>query len=470
MVSSEAVPFSKSGGLADVVGSLSLSLKKAKNDTRIIVPAYGTPADLAGDFVASFDVQFPGRTENVQIRMQRRRWVRYYFLCHPWFCSRKGIYGDTSFTPYADNFKRFSLLCKASLELCKVLKWKPDIIHCHDWATGLVPYFIRFAGSFFATTKVVFTIHNLAYKGSFPPLEWLQCGERPSEKCFADGRVNMMRTALEYSDYITTVSPTYASEIQMQSNGCGMESILVRRKKYFKGIVNGIDVREWNPMKDKLIHRRFNPDNLRGKARLKRDVQKKFNLPVEPSVPLFAMISRLASQKGFDVLLSVLESILRNNRLQFVIIGTGDSSLERSLTEMGERNANLSVNIIFSNEAAHLVEAGADFFLMPSRYEPCGLNQLYSLRYGTIPIVHKTGGLADTVVDIDEYPKKGTGLVFEDLTPETIAAEVARAAELYNNPDFEKTVRRAMLQDFSWESSAEEYLKVYAHLTGKREE
>jgi len=467
MISSEAVPFSKSGGLADVVGALTPVLKKGGNDARIFVPAYNTPVENAGEAVCSFSVPMLEREEKVEIRAKKEKGTTYLFLCHPYFNERKGIYGDTSFEPYADNFERFSLFCKAAILMCKELKWKPDILHCHDWTSGLLPYFLRSAGPFFADTKTVFTIHNLAYQGTFSRMDWLLCGERPDEKCFWDGRVNMLRTGLIYSDYITTVSPTYAQEIQTTAQGCGMEDILVARRKYLKGIVNGIDTKDWSPSKDALIPYHFTMSNLKGKAKLKAEIQKQFNLPAAPDVPIFAMISRLASQKGFDALLPVLENLVREERLQFVIIGTGDASLENGLKEMASRNDNLSVNIMFSNKAAHLVEAGSDFFLMPSRYEPCGLNQLYSLRYGTIPIARRTGGLADTIVDVDEHPQDGTGLLFDDLTPEEIVRNVRRAVELYNRPGFDRIIKRAMDQDFSWETSAEEYMTVYRKLQKK---
>ena len=468
MISSEAVPFAKSGGLADVVGALTPVLKKAGHDARIVMPAYNTkPAD-AGEEVCSFEVPMLGRSEKVEIRAKKEKGTVYYFVCHPYFCERKGIYGDTSFEPYSDNFERFSMFCKASIIMCREMGWKPDVFHCHDWTAGLVPYFLDREGAFFKDCKSVFTIHNLAYQGTFSRMDWLLCAERPNEKCFRDGRVNMLQTGLVFSDFITTVSPTYAKEIQTSQQGCGLEDILIKRKKYLKGIVNGIDINDWSPQKDALIPYHFTMKNLSGKAKLKAEIQKEFNLPIAPKVPVFAMISRLASQKGFDALLPVLDRILKENRLQFVIVGTGDSYLEKNLLEIAKFNENLSVNIMFSNKAAHLIEAGSDFFLMPSRYEPCGLNQLYSLRYGTIPIARRTGGLADTIIDIGEFPREGTGLLFDNLTSDEIERQVKRAVELYNRPDFGNMIYRAMNQDFSWESSAEEYLGVYKKITAKK--
>ena len=260
-------------------------------------------------------------------------------------------------------------------------------------------------------------------------------------------------------------------EIQTPEQGCGLDHILVKRRNKLKGIVNGIDTDEWNPQKDKLVPHHFSSRNMAGKAKLKKEIQQSLGLPVRADVPLFAMISRLAAQKGFDTVLNCLECILNEQDVQFVIIGTGDSNLENRLKELGERHENLSVNILFSNKLAHLVEAGSDFFLMPSRYEPCGLNQLYSLRYGTIPIAHRTGGLADTIVDVDKFPKEGTGLLFDNLSEYEIVNHIHRAVELYRRTEgvdaFDKIRERAMAQDFSWSASADEYIAVYNKLTNR---
>lgn len=472
MISSEAVPFSKSGGLADVVGALTPALIEAGNDARIIVPSYNTKFEDSGDFVCPLEIEMLDGLEHVEIRQKMVGKTIYYFVCHTVFNDRIGIYGDTSFTPYSDNFFRFALLCKASLQLCETLGWKPDILHCHDWTAGLAPYFLKVnRGQFFMGTETVFTIHNLAYQGTFPRMDFLFANVKPDEQLFSNGQVNMLQAGLVFSDYITTVSPTYAKEIQTPEQGCGLDGILVRRKSKLKGIVNGIDVNEWNPQKDELIPHHFSIKKMEGKAKLKKEIQTQFGLPVRDDVPLFAMISRLAAQKGFDTVIACLERILSDMDVQFIIIGTGDKTLENALKDMAQRHENLSVSILFSNKAAHLVEAGSDFFLMPSRYEPCGLNQLYSLRYGTIPIAHRTGGLADTIIDVDEYPKEGTGLLFDDLTPDEIYKHIRRATELYHrtegNDTMEKIRARAMDQDFSWSSSADEYINVYRKLIEK---
>lgn len=476
MVTSEAVPFSKSGGLADVVGALSNALnttKKTKGrerqDARIVVPSYNTAVEDSGAPVCEFEVPMLASSEKVEVRSRTVDATTYYFVCNPKFNGRLGIYGDTSFQPYNDNFERFTILCKATLILCETIGWKPDVIHCHDWTTGLLPYFLKQRNSqFFMGTRTVFTIHNLAYQGTFPRMDFLLADSKPNSCMFTDGQVNMLKTGLVYADFITTVSPTYAKEIQTKDQGCGLDETLTKRRSRLKGITNGIDTNEWNPQKDALIPHHFSVGRMTGKAKLKALVQQQFGLEERPDVPLFAMISRLASQKGFDVLLQVLDEMLDGMDIQFVIVGTGDSQIETQLLEAKKRHDNLSVNILFSNKAAHLIEAGSDFFLMPSRYEPCGLNQLYSLRYGTIPIAHRTGGLADTIIDVDEYPDKGTGLLFDDLTPGEIRKHVARAVELYARKEgkgcMENIRRRAMEQDFSWDASAEEYLRLYERL------
>ncbi len=473
MISSEAVPFSKSGGLADVVGALTPALIESGHDARIIVPSYNTKLEDSGDLVCPLEIEMLNGPEHVEIRQKKVGKSIYYFVCHKVFNERLGIYGNTSFTPYSDNFFRFALLSKASLQLCVAIGWKPDILHCHDWTAGLVPYFLKVnRDQFFMGTETVFTIHNLAYQGTFPRMDFLYANVKPDESLFSNGQVNMLQSGLIFSDYITTVSPTYAKEIQTPEQGCGLDGILTKRKSKLKGIVNGIDVNEWNPQKDALIPHHFSIAKMEGKAKLKKEIQTQLGLPVRADVPLFAMISRLAAQKGFDTVLACLDRILTEQDVQFVIVGTGDSALENGLKELAAKHENLSVNILFSNKVAHLVEAGSDFFLMPSRYEPCGLNQLYSLRYGTIPIAHRTGGLADTIIDVDEYPTEGTGLLFDDLTPDEIVKHIRRATELYHREEgsdtMEKIRTRAMDQDFSWSSSADEYIKVYKKLIDKR--
>ncbi len=474
MVTSETVPFSKSGGLADVVGALSSALSKLKNNVCILMPAYKF-IDLKGFSkpIASFEIKINNKMENVEVIEKNLNGVRYLALVHPYFSQRSGIYGDNSFTPYADNFARYMLLAKAALPLCKELNFKADIVHAHDWTVGFIPYLLKQSkDEFFSKTKSVFTIHNLAYQGIYSKFDALSANIPLDEKMFTysgiDKQVNMLKTGIEFSDFITTVSPTYAKEIQSSELGCNLEEVLRERSENLFGIINGIDYDEWNPESDENFSSHYNFEDLSGKEKLKTEVQKEFGLEVNPDIPLFSMISRLAEQKGFFELLfegdtCALETIVKNNRVQFIIIGTGDQRIVDKLNELDKIYDNLSVNILFSNKAAHRVEGASDFFLMPSRYEPCGLNQLYSLRYGTLPIARRTGGLADTIVDIEEEPKKGTGFLFSDIKSRAIIKESEKAISLYykDKAQIEKMKKRSMQTDFTWDKSAKQYIEIY---------
>lgn len=479
MVSSEAVPFAKSGGLADVVGALSDALAGSGADVRVLLPGYGS-MDLSGFSapVRTLEVALHGSIEIVEIREQRLGQVRFYVACHSWYTDRKGIYGDTSFAPYGDNFVRFLLQSKLIHPFCKALKWMPDVIHCHDWTAGFVPYLVKTDESpAFAKTKTMFTIHNLAYQGDFPRLDVLMADVPPDQRMFVgEGphkRVNMLKTGIEFADVVTTVSPTYAKEIQQPEYGCGLHSLLQAKKDNLYGIINGIDYKEWNPATDIHFNEHFTADDQNGKAELKAAVQQEFGLPVNPNVPLVSMISRIAEQKGFNELLEgspcALEILLEEMPLQMLIIGTGDKRMEEKLQILGDVHSNLSVNIIFSDRAAHRVEAASDFFLMPSRYEPCGLNQLYSLRYGTLPIARRTGGLADSIIDLGDDPDNGTGILFDDASGAAIVASMRRAMHWWDKGFNElATIRkRAMKSDFTWTRSAKAYLDIYKNMTKK---
>ncbi len=468
MISSEAVPYSKSGGLGDVASSLSFALGELSHDVRLVIPNYGSTDDSQfTPLPFSSEVKIGGKTEQVNFKELVFDQVKIYLVDHPWFSERQGIYGDSAYAPYNDNLVRYTLLTKGAIELCKGLKWTPQIFHGHDWTSGFLPQLVKKEG--FKESKVVFTIHNLAYQGVFPRLDLL-LADIEVEPTFFEGsgqgkRVNMMQAALEGADIITTVSPSYAKEIQDEEYGCGLEGLLRRRSKELFGILNGIDTTEWDPQTDPLLKHHFSADDMGGKALLKRELQERFNLSVADNVPLFSMITRITEQKGFVELLqgspSTLEQIVGDLPLQFLIIGTGNRDMEEELKAIGELHPNLSVNLIFSNEAAHLAEAGSDFFLMPSRYEPCGLNQMYSLRYGTIPIARRTGGLRDSIVDISE--EGGTGILFDELSMGEIYGAVERAVNLYNS-DYEglEIIRkRGMGVDFSWLNSAQEYVRIY---------
>lgn len=471
MVSSEAVPFSKSGGLADVASSLSIALAALENDVRLVIPSYGITDDTSFiDMPHRSEISLGRKTVTVRFKQLEYQGITVYLVDHPWFSERRGIYGDTSFTPYPDNLIRYTLFSKAALALCKELEWIPEILHCHDWTAGFTPALAQQdEDQSFKKTKSVFTIHNLAYQGEFPRMDLLLADMDLNPRMFSGSgihkRANMLKTGIETADLITTVSPTYAKEIQSEEQGCALESLLLSRSKHLYGILNGIDTEEWNPATDRLLDLHFTAEDLQNKKKLKKNMQERFRLPVDDSVPVISMISRIADQKGFVELCQgspcALEQMLTDLPVQVLIIGTGDKAIEEKLTTLDELHDNLSVNLIFNNEAAHLVEAGSDFFLMPSRYEPCGLNQMYSLRYGTIPIARRTGGLADSIIDIEE--PDGTGILFEDISGNAIFTASLRAVTLYHeNASQISTIRkRGMAVDFSWINSAEDYIKVY---------
>ncbi|NCB01870.1 MAG: glycogen synthase [Spirochaetia bacterium] len=469
MISSEAVPFSKSGGLADVASSLSIALSELNNDVRLIIPNYGiTDSSSFTRLGTSLEIPLAGKIEQVDILFKKMKEVSVYLIDHPFFSERKGIYGNTSFTPYPDNLLRYTLMSKVALALPMVINWIPQILHCHDWTTGFIPYMAKQDKQYIHTTTV-FTIHNLAYQGEYPRLDMLLSDMKiDSSMLFnnsIDSRVNMLKTGLVHADIITTVSPTYAKEIQGEEQGCHLDLLLKNKSNRLFGILNGIDLDEWNPETDGLLDYHFSPLHMENKAVLKEQIQKRFNLPIKADVPIISMISRIAEQKGFYELTqgspSPLEQMITELNVQVIIIGTGDRDLEDKLIALSQLHENLSVNLIFSNEAAHLVEAGSDFFLMPSRYEPCGLNQMYSMRYGTIVIARKTGGLADSIIDVQE--SNGTGFLFNEISGSAMFESVQRAVSLYyeDRQELEAIRKRGMEVDFSWTNSALEYMKVY---------
>ena len=463
MVTSEAVPFSKSGGLADVAGALSSSLSSLGHNVTVFMPFYSFIRKDGWKKAVSYQIPMLSKNERVVVYEKEVDGVTYAGLEHPYFSERKGIYGDTSFTPYADNCPRFMAFSKAAVLYILARGLKTDIVHCHDWTTGFVPHYLRY---FKAPGKCVYTIHNLEYQGVFPLLDAVLSSSVVPEEAKRKGNINMMALALSTAEKITTVSPSYAKEILTSQYGGGLEDILKQRESDTLGILNGIDSTEWNPATDTLIPAVFSKDRMDGKKICKRDIQKEFHLEERDDVPLVAMISRLASQKGFDSLLlegdeCALERILKKN-VQVALIGTGDSRYISRLSSLMVDYPNLSVKIVFSQELSHRLEAGADFFLMPSVYEPCGLNQMYSLAYGTVPIVHATGGLRDTIRDGEN------GISFITLSPDDIVEAVGRALELYSDREkFDAVRREGMSEDNSWKVSAGKYEKLYTELTAK---
>lgn len=441
---SEVVPFAKTGGLADVTGALPLVLEKLGVEAIVIMPRYKQAHNLISGPYATIG-------KNVKV----------YFIENDAYFGRDWLYGDKS-GDYKDNLARFSYYCKKTLSLLKELDFHPDIIHCHDWQSALIPVYLKTnlkEDNFYKKIKTVFTIHNLGYQGLFPkeeyPILGLEAKYFNPEALEFYGRINLLKAGIVFSDIISTVSPTYSKEIQGKQFGFGLEGVLKLRAQQLFGILNGIDYSIWDPQTDKIISSNYSASDLSGKEKDKQDLQKICNLPQEKGLPLFGIVSRLAEQKGFDLLEQGIEAICKMP-LQLVILGTGDQKYHRLLERAAKKYPNtLSLHLKFDDSLAHKIYAGCDVFLMPSKYEPCGLGQLISLRYGTIPLVFKTGGLSDTV-------NHSNGFVFERYNKEDLLAKVKEALGAYSNKKlWSGLMKNAFSCDFSWESSAKEYLKLY---------
>ncbi|HUZ18503.1 MAG TPA: glycogen/starch synthase [Spirochaetia bacterium] len=481
MVSSEAVPFAKSGGLADVVSALSISLAEKGVDVRILLPSYGSAAreEVRASSEITVPIGIASETMRVSETSLPRSSVPVYLLESRSLYGREGIYGDSSNVAFADNVRRFTALNRASFEVCRSLEWLPDIFHVHDWPTALLPQYLKTkeaAGAFHSSASVL-TIHNIGYQGTFSKqdlyytnLKWADLREEGESAT----TINFLRSGLRAADRLTTVSPTYATEIQSAGLGFHLEQQLQARSKDLLGILNGIDYVEWNPEADPLVPGHFSEVDLSGKKVNKRALQELCGFPADPSIPIIGIVSRLVDQKGFMELLSPgigsLPQICRDMVVQVVVLGTGEPWCEQELTRLDKVLPNLRAFIGFDNKKAHLIEAGSDFFLMPSRYEPCGLNQMYSLRYATLPIVRRTGGLADTVEQYNQETGDGTGFLFDDLTPRSIYDVTGWAVWAWYNrkAHIEAMRRRAMQKRFSWDSSADQYLEVYDQAAASR--
>ncbi|TFG80426.1 MAG: glycogen synthase GlgA, partial [Spirochaetales bacterium] len=476
MVTSEATPFAKSGGLADAVSALARALRRAGHDVRIVLPRYYS-IDHSGfkALPGPLDVSMGPIVERGQVfeGVLSSSDVPVYFIDHEGFFGREGLYGSKHESDFADNPRRFAFFSRAAFQLCRMLDWIPDILHAHDWPTALVPVYRRFdgAGSEFSATATVLTIHNLGYQGIYPKqtfpffgLAWELFHGAGFEYYDA---VNLLKAGITCADHLSTVSPTYAREIQTPDQGHTLDGLLRRRSANLEGILNGADLDEWNPETDAYIPAVYSRDDLAGKAACKVALQREFGLPEDPSKPLIGMVSRLVDQKGVGELFGPdfgsATAICRDMDLQFALLGSGDPWCEAEVESLSSRLPNFKARIGYSERIAHLVEAGADFFMMPSRYEPCGLNQMYSLRYGTLPIVHRTGGLADTVSNYNQQTGAGTGFMFDQLTPRSIYDTTGWAIwAWYNKKDHIDAMRqRAMGQEFSWDSSAREYSALY---------
>ena len=468
-VTSEAHPFIKTGGLADVSGSLPKALAELSQDVCLILPKY---RDLKIQGLPRFLCSL--KVDNCLVNLLETQIpetnVRVLLVDYPEFFDYPGNpYLDETGQDRANNAERFTLFCKIAVEVAmdrSYQNWKADIVHCNDWQTGLVPALLSLEKKRPAT---LFTIHNMAYQGIFPATQ-VNSLNLPSKLWNAEGlefyeQLSFLKGGLVYADHITTVSPTYALEIQTSEFGCGLEGLLSHRKKVLSGIINGIDSEHWNPATDNYLSENYQVDSIELKQHNKNALQQRLGLPVNNSVPLFGLISRLVAQKGIDLILDCLPEIL-TMPIQCVFLGAGDKIFEQQLQELAQQYPEkIAITLGYDESLAHLIEAGADIFLMPSRFEPCGLNQMYSQRYGTIPIVRKTGGLADTVVDSLPHTianKTATGIAFTEANTGSLLEAIKRSLMYYNFPDaWKKIQRNGMRKDFSWHQSAEQYLKLY---------
>lgn len=472
-VTSEAHPLAKTGGLGDVCGSLPPALQALGADMRLLLPAYPQAKRAAGALrpVAQIPLAFSDVPATLLEGVLPGSDVGLWLIDHPPAFAREGDpYMDESGVPWPDNAERFAVLCAAAIAIADetaALNWRPDIVHCHDWQTGLVPAVLALRDRRPAT---VFTIHNLAYQGLFPADTFARLGLPPALWSMQGlefyGQVSFIKGGIAAADQLTTVSPTYAREIQTPVFGAGLDGLLRLRADRLSGILNGVDTDTWNPATDAYLAQPYSADSLARKSANKSALQKQLQLPVAPERPVIGMIGRLVDQKGFDLVLDAWPQLARQGA-QLVVLGTGDSALEDAWRDMQRAYPEqLAAHIGYDEALAHRIEGGADIFLMPSRFEPCGLNQMYSLRYGTIPIVRRVGGLADTVVDASTQALAAgtaTGFAFDDETPRALAAAVTRALAAYaDKPRWRALALNGMRQDFSWNKSAREYLALYA--------
>ena len=469
IAASECVPFAKTGGLADVIGALPAALAHLGHKVTVFLPRYKqTRLDNPRKVISSITVPFDDRYRFCSVVDGGvRAGVQFYFIDYPPYFDRDALYG-TALGDYHDNAERFALFSRAVLESAKVLG-VPDVLHCHDWQTALVPILLKTLydqDPAFANVPCVFTIHNLGYQGLFPPeilpLLMLPWDLFTMSKMEFYGKVNFLKGAITSADYITTVSRRYSQEIQTAEYGFGLEGVLRARAGTVTGIVNGVDYGEWSPEGDPNIASPYSAENLDGKAQCKSDLLKQFGLAEDTQLPVIGMISRFVAQKGFDLVLQVADRLAREDLLM-AVLGSGEPEYEEMFRRLHKQYPRkFAVKIAYDNALAHKIEAGSDIFLMPSHYEPCGMNQIYSLRYGTVPIVRAVGGLDDTVEQFDPQTLKGTGFKFKPYTGEALLDTLQTALKVYGNQEAWQTLmRKGMAQDFSWPSSAREYVKVY---------
>jgi starch synthase len=479
LVASEGYPFAKTGGLADVVGALPRALIKLGCEIALVLPKYKSVSpekyrlkyEING---LAVPMGMGDMTADVLSTRLGDTQVKAYFIQCDRYFDRDGLYG-TPEGDYHDNAERFAFFCRSTLELLRALDWYPDVIHLNDWQTGLIPAYLKtlYADQkAYQKIKTLFTIHNMAYQGLFPkyvlPMTGLRWEEFKQEKLEFYDQVNYLKAGLVYSDAINTVSPTYAAEIKTDEFGQGLQGVLDIRAEDLSGILNGIDYDEWNPATDKEIPAQYTLKNNDRKTESKVKLLTELELEFKAQTPVIGLVSRLSDQKGLDLISEIIEPFLAMD-VQFVILGTGDIRYHEMLQTLQQRYPKkLAVNLKYDNRLAKLIYAGSDMFLMPSRFEPCGLGQMIAMKYGSIPLVRKTGGLSDTVENLSPEGKKGTGFVFENYQAQELLFIIRRAVEAFHQPKiWKELVQRAMTKDFSWDASAKQYLDLYGHIQRK---
>ncbi len=449
---SEVVPFAKTGGLADVCGSLPLALESSGHEIVVITPRYGSSG---------------GSVPSPVVRIGQN--IKVYFVEHKHYFGRDGgLYGDIH-GDYQDNLARFSFFSHQIFKILKDIHFKPDVIHCHDWHTALIPILLKTKyekDSFFKNVKSVLTIHNLAYQGVFPKNQYSTLGV-DGDLFHTQGlefynQINILKGGIIFADAITTVSPRYAQEIQTVELGCALEGVLKNRKEDIYGILNGLDYEAWNPQDDPSLIVPFSIHDLDNKARNKAILQDDFKIIVDPDRPLFGFVARLCHQKGVDLISEVISDIVRMGG-QLILTGTGEKKYHRMLEECAKDHPkHVGIHLKFEERIAHQIYAGSDFFLMPSVFEPCGLGQMIALHYGSVPIAYKTGGLADTISLYDSIHRTGNGFLFTNYTKSAFVKAIAEAFKVYKDKtQMRFLLSQAMRYRFSWEKSAKEYIRVY---------
>lgn len=478
---SEAVPFIKTGGLGEVVGALSAALKTAGHDVRLVLPKYrGMNRDIPSLTLLPFELKIPIGTGEIPVRVFEAVFsprFRAYLVDSPAHFDRDGVYGELGGREFPDNDLRFILLSHAVLKIAKAVGFRPDVVHTHDWQTGLVPVFLKTlyrSDPFFKPSSSVFSIHNIAYQGVFPKetlgaanLPW---SEFTAEKLEFYDRVNFLKAGLAYAHVISTVSPSYALETQREDFGVGLDGFLKRRAGDYFGILNGLDTAYWNPLRDPHLVRSYSAKKMIGRAACREDLQRNAGLELDTRAPVLGMVSRLDPQKGFDILLDILEDFIGEG-CQAVFLGMGSPVYQAALRTLQRKYpGRVSVTTEFNEPLAHKIYGGADLFLMPSRFEPCGLGQMIALRYGAVPVVTPTGGLKDTVIPVSSDGGDGVGFVADRVDTWAYRSALQRAVRLFREqPDaWRALVQRGMALSFDWKESVRRYVDIYRLAQSKK--